>query len=338
MIILMNCLTDAPDEGGVKLANHLARVIKAARPNTTVVSYGKEARGCDVHIPVKNKLMMNGALARFLRGRKEEVLYFPAYTRMLDTAVHTFVISLFVRSGVKTVIAMHGPMNGLAKLLFRLSRAQIITLSDETNDIFRSVVGKRALQLKTGVDTSRFHPVSADKKAALRQKYGLPQDKPVVLHVGHMKVSRNIGVMQQLAADFHGLLVTSTMTAGEADAALREELLLQSNLTIIDTYQPRVEELYQLADVYLFPVTQARNCIDVPLSVLEAAACGIPVVGTDYGEMKALLGQPGFYPLKDFAPQAMNSLLRQAARESLSPREGVLAYDWQLALSQLDAE
>ena len=44
MIILMNCLTDAPDEGGVKLANHLARVIKAARPDTKVVSYATDSR------------------------------------------------------------------------------------------------------------------------------------------------------------------------------------------------------------------------------------------------------------------------------------------------------
>ena len=337
MIILMNCLTDAPDEGGVKLANHLARVLKAARPDTTVVSYGREARGCDVHIPVQNKLMMNGALARFLRQHKEEVLYFPAFTRMRDAAVHTFVLSLFAKR-VKTVIVMQGPMSGLAKLLFRLSRAQIITLSDATNAIFRGVVGKRTRQLKTGVDTSRFHPVSAEQKAALRQKYGLPQDKTIVLHVGHMKASRNIGVMQHLAEDFHGLLVTSTMTAGEADAALRQQLMRQDNLTIIDTYQPRVEELYQLADVYLFPVTKARNCIDVPLSVLEAAACGIPVVGTDYGEMKALQGHAGFYHLTDFDPQAINSLLRQAARDGKSPRESVLAYDWQLAPSQLDAE
>lgn len=338
MIILMNCLTDEPDEGGVKLANHLARVIKAARPDTTVVSYGQEAQGCDVHIPVQNKLMTNGALARFLRGRKEDVLYFPAYTRMLDTAVHTFVLSLCARRRMKTVIVMQGPMNGLAKLLFRMSPAQIITLSEETNDIFRHVVGKRVRQLKTGVDTSLFRPVSTEQKAALRQKYGLPQDKSIVLHVGHMKASRNIGIMKHLSADFHGLLVTSTMTAAEADAALRQQLMQQDNLTIIDTYQPHVEELYQLADAYLFPVTQARNCIDVPLSVLEAAACGIPVVGTDYGEMKALLGRPGFYHLKDFEPQAMNSLLRRAAKESVSPRDGVLAYDWQLAPSQLDAE
>ena len=337
MIILMNCLTDTADEGGVKLANHLARVIKAARPDTTLVSYGKEARGCDVHIPVDNKLMMNGPLARFLRRHREEVMYFPAYTRMLNTAVHTFVLSLAAHR-VKTVVVMRGRLNPLTKLLFWLSRAEVIALSEETRNSFRLVIGHRAKHLKTGVDTERFHPVSSDEKAALRQKYGLPQGKPVVLHVGHMKASRNIGVMQHLAEDFHGLLVTSTMTAAEADAALRERLLQQDNLTIIDTYQPRVEELYQLADVYLFPVTKARNCIDVPLSVLEAAACGIPVVGTDYGEMKALLNQPGFYHLKDSEPQTLNALLRRAAEKGVSPRASVLAYDWQTAPSQLGAE
>ena len=34
----------------------------------------------------------------------------------------------------------------------------------------------------------------------------------------------------------------------------------------------RIEELYQLADCYLFPVASTDNCIGVPLSVLEAFA------------------------------------------------------------------
>ena len=338
MIILMNCLNDMADEGGVKLANHLARVIKAACPDTTVVSYGGAIRGCDVHIPVNNNLMMNGTLARYLRNKRETILYFPAYTRMRDAAVHTFVLSLAAGCMVKTVIIMQGPMNGLVKLLFRLSRAEIITLSNETYGVFRNVVGNRARYLKTGVDTSRFHPVGMAHKVALRQKYDIPLDKAVVLHVGHMKESRNVGVMKCLMEDFHGLLVTSTMTANESDAVLCQQLRQQINMTVIDSYMPHVEELYQLADVYLFPVQKARNCIDVPLSVLEAAACGIPVVATDYGEIKTWLGKPGFYHLNDFDGCAMNQLLRRAVAEGVSPREGVLAYDWQLAPAQLESE
>lgn len=338
MIILMNCLTDQADEGGVKLANHLAREIRAARPDTTIVSYGKEAHGCDVHIPVDNKLMMNRPLARFLRGRKEPVLYFPAYTRMLNTALHTFVMSLAAHR-VKTVVVMRGRMNPLTKLLLWLSRAEVITLSEETRNAFRLVIGHRAKQLKTGVDTTRFHPVSPEEKAALRERYSLPKDKTIVLHVGHMKAGRNVTLMKYLDESFHGVLVTSTTTANEQDTATRTELEAQSNITIIDRYLPAVEELYQLADVYLFPVMAARNCIDVPLSVLEAAACGIPVVSTDYGEMKSLLKREGFYHLRSFRAEVINGLLRKAAQSGKNPRESVMEYDWKNAPAQLlDAE
>ena len=106
-------------------------------------------------------------------------------------------------------------------------------------------------------------------------------------------------------------------------------------MTLIEDYVPQIQELYQLADVYLFPVTEAGNCIDVPLSALEAAACGIPVAAAPYGELKELLYKPGFYPIETFEPAALEALLEKAVREGISPRSGVLDYDWEKTVANL---
>lgn len=335
MIILMNCLTDAADEGGLKLANKLAKKLKELAPTATILSYGGVHENCDVHIPVDNKLMMNRKLAQYLLRRRESVLYFPAYTRMRDVAAHTFVLSLFARHGLRTVVVMRSAASPVAKLLLRLSRAEVITLAEDTWKELRGFIGDRAKYLRTGVDTARFQPVDAEKKTALREKYGIPKDVPVVLHVGHMKSGRNLGELLKLDLSFHVLLLTSTHTAMEQDRALRDALAARGNITIMDRYIPAVEEIYQLADVYFFPVVTPRNCIDVPLSALEAAACGLPVATTPYGELKQLTDAKGFYPIRNFEEKELNELLRRAIREGQSPRESVLAYDWKHAAAWL---
>lgn len=333
MIILMNCPTTTADEGGLKVANTLSQRIKAANPGVTVVSYGPGDAGCDVHIPVNGKLMMNARLARFLLKRREPVLYFPAYTRMRPTAAHLLVLSLAARWGIQAVCVMRSPMDKWTRLMLRMSGANVVLLSAESWQEMRTIIGARARYLRTGVDTKRFCPVDDAQKKQLREKYGIPCNAPVVLHVGHLKAGRNVDKLRMVDPALQVVVVASTAT--EQDTALRQTLLERGNVTVIDQYVPRIEEIYQMADVYLFPVMAERNCIDVPLSALEAAACGIPVAATSYGELKQLLDGEGFYCLDSLEPEAMNRVLHQAIRERKNPRAYVLAYDWDRAAGEL---
>lgn len=334
MIILTDCMGAVVDEGGMKVANSLAKRIKAADPSVTIVSYGSEAMDSDVHCPA-NKLLLSWPLIRLLLKRREPVLYLPSYARTLPTAVRVFILSLFARWGLRVVIVMRAPIKKLSSLLLRLSGVEVLCLSEESCEAFRAVIRGKAGQLKTGVDTQRFVPVSQERKLELRRKYSLPADKPLVLHVGHMKEGRNVGELLKVDDRFHVLLVVSTLTAAFEDHALRERLQAKNNLTIIDSYVPHIEEIYQLADVYFFPVVAQRNCIDVPLSALEAAACGVPVVATPYGELKQLLHNEGFYRIDSFDAGSINMLLETSIQNGVNPREHVLPYDWANAVKTL---
>lgn len=334
MIILSNCLTGRADEGAVNIAGSLIRRIKKEAPGTTMVTYERDAPESDLHLPL-NKFLLNGKLIRHIREKKEPVLYIPFPTRMLPAALRIFILSRFARWGLKTLLVMGGELNSLSVFLLRISGSEILTVSRQSYDRFRAIVGPRAVHLRTGVDMVRFSPVDGEAKAALREKYGIPQGKKVVLHVGHLKAGRNIGSLLSLGENWHIVLAVSTLTARERDAALREKLLAKPNVTLLEDYLPDIQELYQLSDVYLFPVTEAGNCIDVPLSALEAAACGIPVAATPYGELQELLDQPGFYPIGSFEPAALDALLSKAAREGTSPRRSAADYDWEIAVSRL---
>jgi glycosyltransferase involved in cell wall biosynthesis len=230
-------------------------------------------------------------------------------------------------------------MGKLTKWLLKHSGAEVIVLSRASFDAYHRIVGDRVTYLRAGVDTAKFAPVDEQAKLRLRQEYGIAQDKRVVLHVGHLREGRNVGALCDLDPQNLGVLVLSSETKADRDLSLQQKLEQAPNVMIIDRYIANIQHIYQLADVYLFPVLAEGACIDLPLSVLEAAACGIPVVTTPYGELEALQGREGFlYPdMKD--AKAFNAAIREAASwADHRSRAVAMEYDWDRAVEKLTKE
>lgn len=336
MLILTNCLSEIADEGCLNVVNSLVKRMKAVDKDITVISYERQSGLSDAFLHL-NKFLLNKKLYFFIRRRKEPVLFMPFPAKPFSIAVRVFVLSLYCKKRLRVLLPMNEPMGLYAKLLIRLSNAEFVVLSEESQRLFLPVVGKgRIHYLKTGVDIKKFQPTTAEQATSLKAKYGFDPARPVVLHVGHLNRGRNIGTLCQIDPKYQVLLVTSTLTKDEQDEALRQELLSHSNIRILSDYIPAIQELYQLADAYFFPVTENGHCIDVPLSCLEAAACGKNVVTTRYGEMKAFEGRPGFFYLSTLDYDNINQTLDLAIKEPKgSAREEVMAYDWNRAIQYL---
>ena len=152
--------------------------------------------------------------------------------------------------------------------------------------------------------------------------------------MGHLSRGRNVEALTKLDDKYHAVLVISSVT--KWDMGLRKTLEAYPNITIIDTYVEAIEEIYQLADVYLFPVKQKENCIDVPLSVLEAASCNLPVVATKYGELHTFVHEPGFLFVDDCEKDTLNAAIEKMAMlEICHNRDAVQKYDWTYAMEKL---
>lgn len=335
MIILTNCLTNTADEGSLKVASALVNELKATLPDVQLISYGEEHSLCD-HFVVTNKLMLNRKLFSLLRCSSGPILYMPFPAKMISTAVRVFVLAVASRKSVHMLLPMRASKIGfLSRALLKLARTHLIVLSQELLDDYTQLFGECVSYVKAGVDTQRFSPVSSERKQELRYQYGIPSNKPVLLHVGHLKYGRNLSALFTVNDDFHIILAVSSLTAGERDEELKEKLCAMTNLTLLDEFLPRVEELYQLADVYFFPVTDEAHCISAPLSVLEAAACDLPIVCTEYSELKQLISRKGFYRVESFEPQQLNLLLQAAVEAGEGGRASVMEYDWKQAAKSL---
>jgi glycosyltransferase involved in cell wall biosynthesis len=178
---------------------------------------------------------------------------------------------------------------GWQRALIRLLAPDLVAVQSAENGAYLAGLGCRVATLPSGVDLDTFRPLPRERKRLLRAAYGLDPERPVVLHIGHLEVQRGIGVLADLArrGDCQVVLVTSSTTAHQANQELGHTLR-QAGVILMTSYLPCVEELYQLADCYVFPVRSTDNAIEAPLSVLEALACDLPVVTTRFGGLSRL--------------------------------------------------
>jgi glycosyltransferase involved in cell wall biosynthesis len=180
--------------------------------------------------------------------------------------------------------------------------------------------------LPSGVDLARFKPALPEEKAFLRRKYGLPAEDYLALHIGHLKRSRNVGVLSEIR-DQARLVLVAGRSEGY-DSVLRRRLQ-EEGVIVIDTYLKDVEEIYQACDCYLFPVEAPGQAIDIPLSVLEAMACNLPVIAYPFGGLPLLFRKgPGFWFAADLE-QVRSGLVQAKRQTDCDTRAMVEPYSWE---------
>ena len=332
MVILTDCFRDKLDEGCIKVANSLAKRLKD-KEKSKMISYGNLTSYADEVVKV-DKAFLGKNLYKALDKTDGPILFLPFSSNSKGGVVKTYFLAKKSNREVYALFTLRHSMKNWQKKMLKASKANVITLSKDSFDFFRDIVGDKAIYLRTGIDTEKFHPIEASEKNRIREKYGIKPEEKVVLHVGHLKRGRNVEKLLQISDSYKVILVVSSIT--EKDNCLRESLK-DKGVIIIEDYIENINEVYQMADVYFFPVEKEKNSIDVPLSVLEAASCNIPIVCTKYGELKAFEGADGFFFMNTISEEEIAEKLSAAInynnRDNI--REAVLDYDWSKSVETL---
>lgn len=149
--------------------------------------------------------------------------------------------------------------------------------------------------LNVGVDTELWHPATSEERKQLRQGMGL-EDEFVIMTVADNQERKNLWAGMRIVAELKKLhperklkYVMVTKEESPVGWDLRD-LAVDEN--IVAEYLPfqrgvpakNLWGLYACADAYLQP-SKAEG---LGLPVLEAMACGVPVVCTDTGAMHEL--------------------------------------------------
>lgn len=194
----------------------------------------------------------------------------------------------------------------------------IICISDknaqEARECFPNNADK-AITMPNGYDSHVFYPEKHDRDEVLSQ-FGITKHyKKLVSFAGKFAHFKGIDILLRAAAEYEDE-DTATVLCG--DGALFEEMekLRDDELHLKNVFflhnQPhnKLREIYNVADVSLAP---SRN-EPFGLVVIEAGACGTPVIGTNDGGIAGILTKETGILIDPENPQQ----LAQAVKDVLS--------------------
>ncbi|MFO7534605.1 MAG: glycosyltransferase family 4 protein [Kiritimatiellia bacterium] len=179
-----------------------------------------------------------------------------------------------------------------------LRRAQsFVAISTEiAEELYRGGVPRaKVSRIPNGVDDAVFKPVTAGEKARQRALLGIRPEDRLVVYTGRLVTYKGLPgllrVWKRLAEDAPGARLALVGGGGNDMANCEFELRAwcqASNLgdrVIFTGDVPTVAPWLQAADLFVFPTQNEAFGI----SLIEAMACGLPVVSTDVGGVRDIV-------------------------------------------------
>lgn len=265
----------------------------------------------------------------------------------LKSFLVTKAMTLCCRHAKTVMSALLPNLPHLTKKIVSLLRPDLMLTQSQRTEQALADLGFKVKFLPNGVDTEKFAPVNKEVKQQLREKYGLDKAKFIVLHVGSLRQGRNVKALTALQRDNVQVFIIGRrhraieiFVHGKTSLAVEKgvyQALKQKGCIVKTEYLENIEEIYALSDCYIFPTVNPREGIELPLSVMEAMACNLPVISTRFGALPRLFesGDGFFFADKE---EEFVHLLDKAKNNSMEvkTREKVLPYSWANIAQQLE--
>ncbi len=327
-----------PWDEGIRIV--AARIALELKDRVACLALSERAGRLDdleVHAALTNRWFVSGALKRRLRAFAPGVVLYVPWTSLTSrTLVRCRVLARYARAPVACLALQPRDAPPMGRLFAAAAAPdRVLACGPGTEDQARAL-GIPVARVPLGVDLDRFRPLPPDERRTLRSRARLHDEDFVVLHVGHLKEGRNVGMLEAIARlpGVRVMLVASTSTAADRRMGARLEA---AGVMVMTHHEDRIETVYQCADAYVFPVRSRLDAIETPLSVLEAAACNLACVSTRFGGLPALLGEtrPGVVWAE--ADDGFVEAVRTLAGRRIAPatREAVAGLTWRAAADRV---
>jgi len=265
----------------------------------------------------------------------EVIIYVPSPSDTVSSFLRAYALHRHApRARIGMVALIPRRHAGRLKVLLGATAPHVVFVPSYASLLHLSDLSLRGELVPVGIDLAQFRPPHEGEKEALRRAHGVPPDATVYLHVGHLSPKRNVGVLSRLAAEPGAYVIVIGSTSTPEDAAVRAGLEA-AGVRVIREFVP-VEEFYRLADCYVFPVIDSEGCVEIPLSVLESLASGLPVIARPFGGLRDVL--PAGEDLRYFDTQDDMVSMARALRAGAPPlTRDMSAFAWRAVATRIVA-
>jgi glycosyltransferase involved in cell wall biosynthesis len=162
----------------------------------------------------------------------------------------------------------------------------VVAVSNFVRDSAGEKLATRTRVIHNGVDQDKFKPVSEEEKASLRSRFGLPQNKRIFLTIGFL--SRRKDPLTIINAFLKSGVSRTGVLVFLGDGPLKQQCCrlsdLYSNIHVIG-FVENVRDYLHASDVFV-SASLTEGC---PNAIMEALACGLPVVLSDIPAHREIL-------------------------------------------------
>ena len=207
-----------------------------------------------------------------------------------------FFAAGLTKMGIRSTSMIFGFFLGIRNWILRRADAFVAISTVIADELIDHGVAKQKVHLiPNSVDTTRFQPVSAAEKNRLRHRLDLPLDQVIVIFTGRLVSYKGLPLLLQVWQEVrnnHRNSFLLLVGSGSMDIDNCEEELhstvsskgLQDSVLFTGSVS-NVNEYLQASDIFVFPSENEAFGI----SVIEAMACGMPVVSTDSGGLNDII-------------------------------------------------
>jgi len=292
------------DEGSKDFAYTLAKHAREFKVH--LLTHGKVADlpenivQHDIFSSSRLDLKQKFRLFRFLKKFNDFDIVHSLFT---PTKINSFFIKRALKGKnvkiVQTVATLREDLYNVEDFRKILLGDLIITYSDYAKEKLEKIGFENVKRIYPGIDISLFSPAS--KKSELMKKFKTKENDFVINYTGEYV---RLGDMDDIVSVFSDLakedknfkLHLAVRIKNQADANKKEEVKKNfqeagclDQVAFIDDGSYVMEDIFNLCDISIFPVRTMAGKFDIPLAVIEAMACGKPVIASNIERLKYFL-------------------------------------------------
>ncbi|MFA6193398.1 MAG: glycosyltransferase family 4 protein [Parcubacteria group bacterium] len=236
----------------------------------------------------------------FLKGGNDYDILHSFFT---PTKLNVFALKLCLKNKkiktIQTLATLRDDLYGAEKLKKIIHADYIITYSDYAKEKLEKMGFGKVKKIYPGIDIEKYSPTAKDQ--ALMKKFETNEDDFVINYTGEYV---RLGDMDDIVAGFIDLakmknnfkLHLAVRVKNEKDACKKREIIkklekenILNRVAFIDDGGYEMQDIFNLSDISIFPVRTMAGKFDIPLAVIEAMACGKPVIASNLERLKYFL-------------------------------------------------